>query len=110
MSVSLIDGVALAEKIRDEVRQRVTALARPVRLTAILVGGTHAAELYAQRQKDACAAVGIGYSLLTLPAGITQRDLKHEIRRLNDDPNITGVMMHLPLPPHLSAPRMQYEI
>jgi methylenetetrahydrofolate dehydrogenase (NADP+)/methenyltetrahydrofolate cyclohydrolase len=66
--------------------------------------------LYAQRQAQACKAVGINYQLLTFPADITQRQLKQEIRRLNTDPSITGIMMHLPLPPHLDRARLQYEI
>ena len=110
MAATLIDGLALADSLRQEVRSRVAALGRPVHLTAILVGATQAAELYARRQADACAAVGIQYRLLTLPADITQKALKTEIRRLNDDPAVTGIMMHLPLPAHLDAPRMQYEI
>ena len=110
MAATVIDGVALAERIRGEVRQRVAALGRAVRLTAILVGGTPAGELYAGRQTDACRAVGVDYSLLTLPADISPHDLKNEIRRLNSDASVTGIMMHLPLPSHLSAPRMQYEI
>ena len=83
---------------------------RGVRLVALLVGSTPAGELYAQRQGQACRAVGIDYQLLTEPADIAQRDLKREIRRLNADPAVTGIMMHLPLPPHLDAPRLQYEI
>jgi methylenetetrahydrofolate dehydrogenase (NADP+)/methenyltetrahydrofolate cyclohydrolase len=54
--------------------------------------------------------VGIEYSLLKLPEQTTQRQLKTEIRKLNKDPAVTGIMMHLPLPTHLDAPRMQYEI
>jgi methylenetetrahydrofolate dehydrogenase (NADP+)/methenyltetrahydrofolate cyclohydrolase len=54
--------------------------------------------------------VGIEYSLLQLPSQTSQRDLKFTIRRLNDDPTVTGIMMHLPLPAHIDAPRMQYEI
>ena len=110
MSATLIDGAALADAIKQDVRARAAALARPIHLTAILVGATQAAELYAKRQADACAAVGIDYRLLKLPAEITQKDLKSEIRRLNDDASVTGIMMHLPLPVHLDAPRMQYEI
>ena len=110
MSAELIDGVALAECIKQEVRARVAALSQPVHLTAILVSGSGAAELYAKRQGDACAAVGIDYQLLKLPEAITAHDLKLEIRRLNADPAVTGIMLHLPLPQHLSAPRMQYEI
>jgi methylenetetrahydrofolate dehydrogenase (NADP+)/methenyltetrahydrofolate cyclohydrolase len=110
MPAALIDGAALAERIKNEVRTRAAALGRRVHLTAVLVGGTHAAELYANRQAEACRNVGIDYQLLKLPENISAHDLKQEIRRLNEDPAVTGIMMHLPLPPHLSAPRMQYEI
>src|SRR5438045_5636172 len=98
MAAQIIDGVALAERIREEVRARVAAMARPVHLTAILVGPAPAGELYAQRQGEACRAIGIDYALVKLPADATQRDVKHEIRRLNADPAVTGIMMHLPLP------------
>lgn len=110
MAAALIDGLALAETLKQEVRARVAALGRPVQLTAILVGGTHAAELYAHRQAEACRAVGIDYQLLKLPAETSARQLKLEIRRLNADRAVTGIMMHLPLPPQLNAARMQYEI
>jgi len=106
----IIDGVALAESIKAQVRERAKALSRPVHLTAILVGATPAGEMYAQRQAEACRAVGIEYELLKFPADATQRDVKQEIRRLNNDPAVTGIMMHLPLPLHMDAPRLQYEI
>jgi methylenetetrahydrofolate dehydrogenase (NADP+)/methenyltetrahydrofolate cyclohydrolase len=113
MPAQIIDGSALAERIKQEVADSVrqfAARSKAVHLTAILVGSTGAGELYAQRQAQACKAVGINYQLLTFPADITQRQLKQEIRRLNTDPSITGIMMHLPLPPHLDRARLQYEI
>ena len=113
MPAQIIDGSALAVQMKKEVTERVAALkarAKPVHLTALLVGSTPAGELYAQRQGEACSAVGIDYQLLTYPADISQRELKREIRRLNGDPAVTGIMMHLPLPAHLDAPRLQYEI
>jgi methylenetetrahydrofolate dehydrogenase (NADP+)/methenyltetrahydrofolate cyclohydrolase len=110
MPAAIIDGAALAESIKNDVRARAAALGRPVHLTAILVGGTHAAELYANRQADACRNVGIDYQLLKLPENVSSQELKLEIRRLNVDPAVTGIMMHLPLPEHLNAARMQYEI
>src|SRR5438874_4937238 len=110
MAAALIDGAGMAERIKQEVRARAAKLGRPVHLTAILVGGSHAAELYAHRQADACRAVGIDYQLVTMPPQTTARELKLEIRRLNADPAVTGIMMHLPLPAHLNAARMQYEI
>jgi methylenetetrahydrofolate dehydrogenase (NADP+)/methenyltetrahydrofolate cyclohydrolase len=110
MPAKLIDGVAISNRLKDEVKARVAALGKPVHLTAILAGATGAGELYAQRQGEACRALGIDYQLLTFPADVTQRHLKTEIRRLNQDPSVTGIMMHLPLPAHLDAPRLQYEI
>jgi methylenetetrahydrofolate dehydrogenase (NADP+)/methenyltetrahydrofolate cyclohydrolase len=110
MAAKIIDGVALAERIKQDVAVRVRALPKPVHLVAILVGATPAGQLYAQRQGDACRALGIQYDLVSLPDDVTQKDVKREIRRLNDDPKVTGIMMHLPLPQHLDAPRLQYEI
>ena len=110
MPAKIIDGIALAERVKQDVAARVRALPRPVHLVAILVGATPGGELYAQRQGDACRTLGIEYDLVSLPDDVTQKDVKREIRRLNDDAGVTGIMMHLPLPAHLDAPRLQYEI
>jgi methylenetetrahydrofolate dehydrogenase (NADP+)/methenyltetrahydrofolate cyclohydrolase len=113
MPAKIIDGSALAVQIKKEVAQGVEILrarGKPVHLTALLVGSTPAGELYAQRQGEACEAVGINYQLLKYPVDVTQRELKKEIRRLNVDPSVTGIMMHLPIPEHLDHPRLQYEI
>src|SRR3954469_20233127 len=109
----IIDGAAFAAGIRQDVAARVAELkahGRHVNLTALLVGGTPDGELYAQRQGEGCRTLGIDYTLLKFPDAISQRDLKYEIRRLNTDPSVTGIMMHLPLPGHLDAARLQYEI
>jgi methylenetetrahydrofolate dehydrogenase (NADP+)/methenyltetrahydrofolate cyclohydrolase len=113
MACSIIDGIAIAQRVKNEVAARARRFAdqgKTVHLTAILAGATPAGEIYAERQAEACRAVGIKYSLLKLPAEITQRDLKQQIRRLNRDSTVTGIMMHLPVPQHIDAARMQYEI
>lgn len=113
MACQLIDGNALAQQIRAQVRQGVSKLAEQghkVHLTAVLVGATAAGELYAQRQAEACHGVGIEYSLLKLPEQVSQNDLLDEIRRLNADAGVTGIMIHLPLPKHIDAARIQREI
>src|SRR3954449_1122285 len=104
MSAQIIDGAAFAARIKADVAARVRELkerGHAVNLTALLVGATPAGELDAQRQGEACRALGIDYQLLKFHDTIAQRELKHEIRRLNHDPAVTGIMMHLPLPPHL---------
>ena len=75
-----------------------TGEARRVHLTALLVGSTPAGELYANRQREACAAVGIDYELRTLPADAESVKVADTIKKLNADASVTGIMLHLPLP------------
>ena len=113
MAATIIDGAGLAAALRERVAGRVrdlTQRGRRVQLTAILVGSTPAGELYAERQRQACEAVGIDYRLRTLPDKTDSRTLAGEIQSLNDDPTVTGIMLHLPLPAHLDATEMQYQI
>src|ERR1700692_1560826 len=101
MSASLIDGSAIAARPKADAARGAAVLrekGKRVPLVARLIGGTPAGELYARRQGEACAAVGIEYDLLTLPDDVSQRQVKAEIRRLNKDSGVTGIMMHLPLP------------
>jgi methylenetetrahydrofolate dehydrogenase (NADP+)/methenyltetrahydrofolate cyclohydrolase len=113
MPATVIDGIAIAGSVKEDVKRAVARWAergKRVHLTAIIVGSTPAAEVYAHRQAEACRAVGIEYSLLTLPDDISQRQLREEIRRLNQDPAVTGIMLHAPLPAHMDLPRTQFEI
>ena len=113
MPSKLIDGTALAQQTKREVSDRVRALkekGRSVHLTAVLVGSTPAGELYADRQRQACQAVGIDYELRTLPADADARTVAAVIGTLNRDPSVTGIMLHLPLPGHLDATQLQNQI
>jgi methylenetetrahydrofolate dehydrogenase (NADP+)/methenyltetrahydrofolate cyclohydrolase len=83
---------------------------RGVHLTAILVGTTPAGELYAQRQREACETVGINYELRTLPGDVDRQTIQTTIRALNHDTSVTGIMLHLPLPPQLDTTALQYLI
>ncbi len=113
MAAQIIDGTALAAKLRQQAAHRVAALraaGKAVRLVAVLVGGTPAGEIYAEKQKNTCAEVGIDYQLLTLPESTTFDALAAELRRLNADPAVTGVMIHLPLPQAIDPTRIQAQI
>jgi len=113
MGATIIDGNALAAKAKAEVQIRVrelTTAGQRVHLSAVLVGSTPAGELYASRQRQACAAVGIDYDLITLPHDSDHAAVAHAIQRLNSDASVTGIMLHLPLPPHLDATELQYAI
>ena len=113
MPARIIDGNALAASVRNEVKSRVAEIARrgkAVHLAAVLVGGTAAGRMYAQRQGEACAEVGIGYRLIDLPADASAEQVTGVIQKLNVDAAVTGIMLHLPLPRHLDETEMQYQI
>lgn len=113
MSAKLIDGSALAAEVRASVAQRVAALksqGRSVQLTAVLIGSSPAAEVYAENQAKNARNVGIDYHLLKLPAESSMDEVRAAIESLNRDPAVTGIMLHLPLPKHLDATLLQHAI
>jgi methylenetetrahydrofolate dehydrogenase (NADP+) / methenyltetrahydrofolate cyclohydrolase len=110
MSAQIIDGVALAGKLREQIRARAADLqgkGHGMKLVAILVGGTPAGEIYANKQKSTCAEVGIDFELLSLPATTTFDQLAARIESLNSDASVTGIMVHLPLPAGIEPTRIQ---
>ncbi|UCG31693.1 MAG: hypothetical protein JSU68_08490, partial [Phycisphaerales bacterium] len=111
--VHVLDGKKLAGRIKEQVRADAADLAaegRPVSLHAILVGDPPDGRLYANSQARQCERVGIRYTLHDLPGETSPDALAEEIGRLNADPAVTGIMLHLPVPEHISAPAMQYLI
>jgi methylenetetrahydrofolate dehydrogenase (NADP+)/methenyltetrahydrofolate cyclohydrolase len=109
MTARLIDGNALARTIRDEVAQRVQALVaaghRPG-LAVILVGENAASQVYVRHKVADCESVGMHSVLDRLPATLPEADLLARIRALNADPAIDGILVQLPLPPHIDAQRV----
>jgi methylenetetrahydrofolate dehydrogenase (NADP+)/methenyltetrahydrofolate cyclohydrolase len=113
MAATIIDGKQLAERMRADIRRQVEALAaeghRP-RLAALIVGEPPAGMVYAQQQARQCSEMGIEYELVQAPAECGAGCLCEKIDRLNRDDSVTGIMLHMPLPPQIDAPSMQYRI
>jgi methylenetetrahydrofolate dehydrogenase (NADP+)/methenyltetrahydrofolate cyclohydrolase len=113
MAAKIIDGKTLAEQVKQDVRRNVALLAErglhPY-LVAVLVGESPEAELYAAGQRRSCEALGIRYELKKFSGATDSGVLAETIKRLNADPAVTGIMLHLPLPPHLDVAEMQYQI
>ncbi len=113
MSARIIDGVQIAAGVREETKAgiaRLKAAGHPVHLVAVIVGTTPAAEIYANRQAEACRAIGIEYTLLAMADDIANKDLRAEIRKLSKDSSVTGIMLHMPMPSHIDTARIQFEI
>ncbi len=109
MTARIIDGRALAEAIRGDVRRRVAALKaahRAVRLDALLVGADAAGEIYARNQAASCAEVGIEYKLHRLPDGAGYEEVAGRVLLMNADEAIAAIMVHLPLPPGVDTERI----
>jgi methylenetetrahydrofolate dehydrogenase (NADP+) / methenyltetrahydrofolate cyclohydrolase len=106
MTAQLIDGNALSKQLRAEVAQRAAALvARGVTpgLAVVLVGENPASAVYVRNKVKACADNGLHSVLEKYDATLTEAELLARIDALNDDPAIHGILVQLPLPPHIDS-------
>ncbi len=106
MAATLIDGTAIAARIRGEIGERTRQMIeqkglRPG-LAAVLVGDNPASQSYVKMKRKACAEVGIESFGFELPAETSQAELEKLIRELNARPDVHGILIQLPLPSHLS--------
>ncbi|MCA0243267.1 MAG: bifunctional methylenetetrahydrofolate dehydrogenase/methenyltetrahydrofolate cyclohydrolase FolD [Proteobacteria bacterium] len=106
MTAQLMDGNALAAQIRSEVAARVLTLKNSgvqPGLAVILVGDDPASQVYVKHKVADCESVGMRSVLDRLPADTPQPALLARIRALNADPAVHGILVQLPLPPHIDA-------
>ncbi|HPW45235.1 MAG TPA: bifunctional methylenetetrahydrofolate dehydrogenase/methenyltetrahydrofolate cyclohydrolase FolD [bacterium] len=106
---NLIDGKALAAKIRNEIAKDVEALkARNINpgLAVVLVGNDPASSLYVSSKKKACAKAGIESFSYELPASASEKELLDLIGKLNSNGKIHGILVQLPLPDHMDESRI----
>ncbi|MBC8447385.1 MAG: bifunctional methylenetetrahydrofolate dehydrogenase/methenyltetrahydrofolate cyclohydrolase FolD [Chloroflexi bacterium] len=105
MTASIIDGKAIAARIRQEIADEVAVLKAKhglvPGLTTVLVGENPASQAYVRSKGRACEAAGIYSTKPTLPEDASQAEVEGLVRELNDDPNIDGILVQLPLPGHL---------
>jgi 5,10-methylene-tetrahydrofolate dehydrogenase/methenyl tetrahydrofolate cyclohydrolase len=102
MSAQIIDGKAIAEQVRAEVReevQRRVAAGKPVPgLATVLVGEDPASQVYVRSKQKACAEAGIQSFGFNLPATASQTEVESLVSELNADPLVNGILVQLPLP------------
>jgi methylenetetrahydrofolate dehydrogenase (NADP+)/methenyltetrahydrofolate cyclohydrolase len=106
MTGRIIDGVALAANIREEVATRTAALVaagtKPG-LAVVLVGSDPASQVYVKNKVAACQKAGLHSVFEQYPPSMTQAELLERVRALNADPAIHGILVQLPLPAHIDA-------
>lgn len=113
MPATIIDGNAIAAAIKRRITQEVKTLAAQGRvpgLAAVLIGDDPAAASYARSQAKHAEGAGIQHRLVRLPAQADMLEAGAAVAALNDDPTVSGIMLHLPLPDQLDAFALQQTI
>lgn len=94
----ILDGAALAAKLKARIREEAGALPRPPMLAVVLAGEDPASQIYVRGKERDCAECGIRTRTHHLPADVSQRELSALVDRLNRDGDVDGILVQLPLP------------
>lgn len=113
-TAKILDGKTLAEKIQKELAAQITELqvkiGRPPGLAVLMVGDNPASAAYVRNKEKACAKVGIASFGKHFPKETTQTELEDVIAELNQDQQVDGILVQLPLPEHLDAVKLLHQI
>ncbi|HUS86565.1 MAG TPA: tetrahydrofolate dehydrogenase/cyclohydrolase catalytic domain-containing protein [Bacteroidales bacterium] len=106
----IIDGKQVSSDIKQEIAEEVKSIiasnGKIPHLAAVLVGNDGASETYVAHKVKACEQVGFKSSLIRFDADVSEADLLRKVEELNNDPDIDGFIVQLPLPDHISADKV----
>ena len=112
--MQLIDGKALANTIKEEIAVEVTALkaagGKTPHLAAVLIGDDPASAVYVRNKVRACEKVGFKSTLVQRDANTTEEEVLAIVKQLNEDPDIDGFIVQLPLPKHINEEKVNLAI
>ena len=110
MAAQLIDGKAVARRMKEEVKKEIAKLKEKHKsfplLLAVQVGENPASASYLKSQKKGCEEVGIDYQVQQLPREVSEKELIQFIREKNQDGKITGIILQMPLPQQINAEKV----
>ena len=108
--MQLIDGKAVADRIKQEIAQEVeyicSAGGKQPHLAAVLVGHDGGSETYVAHKVKACEQCGFKSTLVRYESDVTEEELLNKVNELNNDPDIDGFIVQLPLPKHISEQKV----
>ena len=110
MTAQRIDGKLIAQQVRDEVAakvaERTAAGKQKPTLATVLVGDRPDSAAYVASKGKACQELGMGSISEHLPADATQEQVEALVKSLNADPNVSGILVQLPMPAHINEERV----
>lgn len=110
----ILDGKALAKRIQtqlpEQIKPLLSATGRPPGLAVLMVGDNPASAAYVRNKERACANVGIASFGRHFPANTSQAELEEAIATLNQDQQVDGILLQLPLPEHLNPVPLLHQI
>jgi methylenetetrahydrofolate dehydrogenase (NADP+) / methenyltetrahydrofolate cyclohydrolase len=99
----ILDIKTLADSLIKNVEEKVKTLEQKPQLTIIMVGNNSASEVYVRNKLKTCESVGITWQLLHFEESISEEELLSEIKTLNNNKDIDGILVQSPLPKHINA-------
>src|SRR5690554_4340602 len=108
----IMDGKALSSKVKEQIKQEVSEITekRKPKLAVVLVGNDPASSTYVASKVKACELVGIESIAKRMDESTTQEELVEVIKQLNEDQNVDGILVQLPLPKHLDEQEIMFMI
>lgn len=103
MQEKILSGKVISTQIIDKISQKLKQISRPPCLAVVLVGMDPASKIYVNNKKNMCNTIGITGISHELPESTSQTELLTLINNLNQDKNIDGILVQLPLPKHLDS-------
>ncbi len=97
----ILDGKKLRDKIFEDLKAKLDKMAKKPTLAVILVGENPASQIYVRNKKKTAEKLGINSISIEYPSEITENELLEKIDELNDDENVTAILVQLPLPAHI---------
>ena len=102
----ILDGKALSQKILEEIKKEVPKLEKQPHLAVILVGDDAASKVYVNNKKKTAQSLGIKSTVIELPSDTEEDVVIEHIQCLNNDESVTGILVQMPLPPHINKDKI----
>ena len=110
MTAKILDGKAIAKQVQAEIKTEVTAFVAESNVTptlaAVLVGEDPASQVYVRNKERACKRAGLSSQLHRMSAESTTEDVLAKVNSLNEDTNVHGILVQLPLPDQVDTLRV----